>query len=193
MSKVADPVLAKIPEYVKTRGLGEHFFDFLAQLSRERPEYRGKLVLLGSFFVDPAQGYRLFQGLEQLDRKMKASGFADYPEAYFWRPILEGVLTFRDFKDGTADLGDVISANEALDYFEARQHKAEQRPTSTREAEAIKIAKMMLESGAAPPPGRGRLRRMTELIGPIVEMKPESVENVIRDLVRDWKGKDPDK
>jgi hypothetical protein len=111
-----DPAMTALAEFVKTRPTKEQLTEHLEELGHQYPEAWSKLVFAGVFLTRPDWAARLAQWLDLLDRKVERAGFAEHPDDdYLWQLVLEGVLTFRDLKDGTADLGDVVAAHEALD------------------------------------------------------------------------------
>jgi len=142
----------------------------LAELPREEAERYAR------FFE------RLARFCEEFNSKIEAAGFADHPEDYLWRLVSEGVMTFRDLKDGTADLADIMRANDALDRHLARQQAPSEAPiVPTREARARQIAKLMLQDEVVKP-GRGGLSQAARQIAPMVRMTQGATRNAIRGL-----------
>jgi hypothetical protein len=109
--------MTALKEFYKSCPTKAQLINYLNDLVRQYPEAMSKLVFAGIFQTRPDWAARLAQWLALLDQKV--AGHPD--DEYLWRLVREGMLTFRDLKDGTADLGDVVAANEALDRCLAQQ------------------------------------------------------------------------
>jgi hypothetical protein len=174
---------------------GEHdrpVEELLRELLEERferarydPDAREVFIWLAKFVTSP-NFYEQFDALmECLDGKIAAAGFADSPQDYLWRPILDldKAMTFTEVKGAT--FREIIEANEALDRREARRQKKEdgRKTPLTRGEQACKIATLMLETGQATTV-RGGLTKAAEKIKPMldVEMSLGGIKNAIRHL-----------
>jgi hypothetical protein len=179
-----DPVAAAVTQFLKTGPSKERFLEYLTvDLFEQFPKSCSKYVLLGALLSDLDKTAQLAWVVDFVNRRIEAAGFGNHPEDYYWRPIVEGALTFRDVTDGTADLVDIVSANDSLDRRQARQAAAARevpKPT-TKEVKARTIAALMLETQPRYR-RRGGLAQAAREIAEIVGLTAGGTENAIRDL-----------
>jgi hypothetical protein len=162
-----DPVAAAVTQFLKTGPSKERFLEYLmVDLCEQFPKSCSKYVFLGALLSDLDKTAQLAWVVDFVNRRIEAAGFGNHPEDYYWRPIVEGALTFSDVTDGTANLVDIVSANDSLDRRQARQaaaarlSKAQRRNKRgpgrprlfdpAREDPDYLLLKMMLWHGAKP-------------------------------------------